>query len=374
MGNIFRLNSLFEFDLEAFPKDFRSNQIIRDKSRSMEYLFWILCEANDFLYLEKPDSEFIDYLTDKFLKKPLIFQDFHPFKDSNLIEWGKFHCIDSRGFLKPDKILVSNSIHLNSKSLQNTFLYRENNFFSFSIKSITIFEEILSQFPYLFKPDISFSGIGHKFIYSQDELNKILYNKNSIPGVIQSHKNRSGDFSILFEKKNGKLFPLSFTEMTISKTNIYKGTVIKKSFLIKDNLDFEQMKDSPLLKVLHKNEILEKAVSGIWEFLNFNGINYNGPIAVDGFTYFEDEEIKIALSEMNFRYSMGRILFELANRNLEFEKHSLILESLKDYKSHTVKQIENLVQKKYKSQNTILLTPPYLGGKKLSSMVVYIQE
>jgi tetratricopeptide (TPR) repeat protein len=102
---------------------------------------------------------------------------------------------------------------------------------------------------------------------------------------------------------------------------------------------------------------------------------------IRGFIYKEKDLFVVReISEINFRYTMGRILYEVSNFFSEHKEHSLLTVSLKDHKNsredslleleERVKvQLENITKKKYKE--CILLTPPFLGGKLVSSCVVY---
>ena len=62
MGNLFRLNPLFEFELGAFPQKFDPNSTILLKGNSLEYLFLIPSTSQDIVVLtQKKDISFEEY-------------------------------------------------------------------------------------------------------------------------------------------------------------------------------------------------------------------------------------------------------------------------------------------------------------------------
>jgi hypothetical protein len=110
-------------------------------------------------------------------------------------------------------------------------------------------------------------------------------------------------------------------------------------------------------------------------------VQYNGPLSVDGFIYNENNSFKIReISEINFRYTMGRILYEISKKYPENKIHSLVTISSKEYKNKRETRRSDLeeefrfqfeVQNQTKVKTCILLTPPFLEGKLVSSCVVY---
>ncbi len=160
--------------------------------------------------------------------------------------------------------------------------------------------------------------------------------------------------------------------MQINDKNTYLSSKINtesrlKSIFQMHSLDFE--------------EINEKIIELVRGFLSNIKMKYRGPLSVDGFVYKENNSLYVReISEINFRYTMGRILYEISKKYPENKEHSLVTISSKDYKNMndvSLLVLENRLKIQFEVQNQtkvktcILLTPPFLGGKLVSSCVVY---
>jgi hypothetical protein len=371
MGNLFRLNPLFEFELGAYPEKFNPNPTILQKAKSMEYLSFILSKQRDFVLL----SEEIDPYFEKYLKKKFrgmgeyLSRDEILCQDSNLVEWGRFHSIDQDGTIQNDIEKIKTSRLLNSKISQLKIYKTEDNLHSRILEKNSEIQNL--NFPILYKPDLSFSGIYHKILQTKEELFEFQKNlqKN---GVVQEYKNRVLDFSFLYEIENNSINLLCITKMQINDKNTYISSSINsenslKNITEKYKIDFTQ--------------INKKIKNLVQSFLSEIQLEYKGPLSVDGFIYKEKDHFFVReISEINFRYTMGRILYEVSKFFSENKEHTLLTLSLKDYKNsredslleleERIKvQLENISKREYKE--CFLLTPPFLGRKLVSSCVVY---
>jgi hypothetical protein len=132
---------------------------------------------------------------------------------------------------------------------------------------------------------------------------------------------------------------------------------------------------------LEFTDLNEKIIELVRGFLSNICTKYRGPISVDGFVYKEKNSLHVReISEINFRYTMGRILYEISKKYPENKEHSLVTLSSKDYKNMSevnLFELEYRVKLQFEVQNQtniktcILLTPQFLGGKIVSSCVVY---
>jgi len=371
MGNLFRLNPLFELELGVYPETFNPNPTILQKAKSMEYLFFLLSKPNDFVVLsEKVDPNFEDYSKNKF-KATGEFSSSEAIssKGSNLVEWGKFHSIDQDGYTKDDIEKIKISKLLNSKINQIQIYNDSDKLHSLLLDTHTVLQN--PQYPLLFKPDLSFSGIQHKILYNKEDL-IIFQKKNSSKGIIQEYKNRVLDFSLLYEIDETSIQYLCSTEMQINEKNTYLSSKILKKSSLESILQMNSLEFTDL------NEKIIELVKG---FLSCMSTKYRGPISVDGFIFKEKNSLHVReISEINFRYTMGRILYEISKKYPENNEHSLVTISSKEYKNMievNLFELENRVKLQFIVQNQtniktcILLTPPFLSGKLVSSCVVY---
>ena len=371
MGNIFRLNPLFELELGVYPEKFNPNPTILQKAKSMEYLFFTLSKPNDFVVLsEKVDPYFEDYSKKKF-NSTGEFSSLEAIvsQSSNLVEWGKFHSIDQDGYTKDDIEKIKISKLLNSKISQIQIYNDSDRLHSQILDAQTVLQN--PQYPLLFKPDLSFSGIQHKILFNQEELTT-FQKKNNINGVIQEYKNRVLDFSFLYDFDETSIQYLCTTEMQINEKNTYLSSKISKKSSLESILQMNSLKFT---------DLNEKIIELVKDFLFNMKMKYRGPLSVDGFVYKEKNSIDIReISEINFRYTMGRILYEISKKYPENKEHSLVTISSKVYKNMndvSLLVLENRLKIQFEVQNQtkvktcILLTPPFLGGKLVSSCVVY---
>ena len=371
MGNLFRLNPLFEFELGVFPEKFEQHSTILLKGNSLEYLFLIPSTPLDTVLLSKKKEPSFEEYCKKNWKDSGELQDSQVKLDPNLnlVEWGRFHSLSQSGELLDDLEKINCSMLLNSKISQTQIYKDRDRLHSQVLDAQTALQN--PQYPLLFKPDLSFSGIQQKILFNQEELTT-FQKKNNINGVIQEYKNRVLDFSFLYDFDETSIQYLCTTEMQINEKNTYLSSKITtesrlKSIFQMHSLDFEEI-----------NEKIIKLVRG---FLSNIKTKYKGPLSVDGFVYKEKNSIDIReISEINFRYTMGRILYEISKKYPENKEHSLVTISSKEYKNMndvSLLVLENRLKIQFEVQNQtkvktcILLTPPFLGGKLVSSCVVY---
>jgi hypothetical protein len=122
-------------------------------------------------------------------------------------------------------------------------------------------------------------------------------------------ENRILDFSGIFEINNGDISLLAVTRMSIGKNGTYNSSMISND------------SDSEIGNLLLKTAK---------ELFESHKIIYNGPFSIDGFKYLEDGEIHVQnLSEVNFRYSMGRVLHEIRSRRKKNASSALIFPTYK---------------------------------------------
>ncbi len=371
MGNLFRLNPLFEFELGTFPKIFKPGPSIILKGNSLEYLFLILSSSNDTVLLShKKELSFEEY-SKKIWNNSGELRDtyFRFYSDWDLVEWGKFHSLNREGEIISDLDKIKNSIVLNSK-ISQIQIYKDLDKLETKVLDInTNVNDLL--FPLVFKPDLSFSGIMHRVFSNREEL-LAFQNKNNSIGVIQEYKNRVLDFSFLYEISDINIEYLCSTEMQINEKNTYLSSKINnesslKSILESYSIDFTEVNEK--IKVL------------VREFLSRMKLQYRGALSVDGFIYKEVNTFQIReISEINFRYTMGRILYEISLKYPDNKIHSLVTISSKEYKNKRETRLFDLetefklqyeVQNQIKVKTCILLTPPFIGGKLVSSCIVY---
>ncbi|MCP5493467.1 MAG: hypothetical protein H7A23_02840 [Leptospiraceae bacterium] len=365
MGNIFRLNSLFEYEIALFPKILELNKKLKSTNASLEYLFIPIADKSDFVLIsENISTELLEYWKSKQIHHANCVY-INQIQDSfSLNEWGNTSCIqDSK--LVYDKDIIKDSRYFNSK-VNQCIIKSKLGINPFQAKVIHSSEELLDfmkkdRLPYVIKYEFGFSGRNKNLI-------KNLENYNELKGEINWKQNpklvveewlgeyKTSDFSGVFQSNQNVLEFLCITEMLITKEGSYKGSIIKP----------------------HKNYSFQKSLIENTKLMFQNlEIPYTGSLSVDGFWYtFQNKEICQYVSEINFRYSMGRILYEFhKSYGRECKEYSLIILSLKNAKLtfQNLTLIFSNVEKNYNCR-IFLLTPLHDSEKKVYHfIVIYIE-
>ncbi len=340
MWNLYRLNSTFEFILANYPNFYKpKHPVIYRRFLDLEYLFLFLANSNDFVLIsEEPDSEIIEiWKSKKFNFGTPIINPNHLFQydfnlknaeNYNLIEWGNLSEI------KKEKLILSKQKILEAKKLNSKFEQYQFKFEKKYISNLKIISsekeliELLEElnFPAVFKKEFSFSGNGNSVFQDQTEfysnkgfqrIKNILKNQNLI--IEEWRINKTEEFSFLF---NGSEF-LSKTKMEVSNTGEFLGIELVNSE--KSNFNF------------------------VDQYLKEQKINYNTYYSVDGYSYLDNkfEVQENFFSEINFRYSMGILLY-LINQKLNH-----------NFKLRYIQKIDYTLNK----ENYIPLTPYSIGKK-----------
>lgn len=378
MGNLYRLNSLFEIEIKQFPGpiDFDKSMLVR--SNIFDYLFLALSSSEDYSLLgEKPSEELLDYWQKNKLEtgKPIqieepyydheLFLSKNLLKKNVLVEWGNTSSVnkDGSGIKRKGKTILL-SRELNSKYTQ--LLWKEklklNRLNSVICTSALEVDYAVStmKFPIVLKTEFGFSGRGNFIIKDKKELKENLYrikvaireNANRIIVEEWVGDKRMHDFSGLFDINKRSVEFVALTHMFIDQFGSYKGTVIRKE---------------------EDRKVREEVYNELAQYLGFFG-KYNGPISMDGFTFKKDGLIETQyMSEINFRWSMGRILFELDKKIGKSENdRALVFVSIKakELKFKTVLSELNKLIKENKNQ-ILLLTPIQNENGKLNPFACF---
>jgi hypothetical protein len=276
------------------------------RSSNLESIFYLLSNKSDIVLLSKNlNQEFVDIWknTNLVFGETLILKNFYSEKEYDIkkeikdfIQWGRlYEFTKNKIVLNPE--ILKNSGSLNSKYKLNLFKL-ENHLCNYACRFVNRIEELLEfgkefGYPIVVKTDFSFSGSGNLILETEASLiqfkNKFdNIRKYSSHVLVQKWLRRKSDFSYLFNSFNSSLEFLSKTKMNTNSKGNFSGI-----YLDSEQEDFMEVK-----------EIVE-------EFLKSYSIPYTGPLSVDGFE-FEDGIEKV--SEINFRWSMGRVNFELQKK------------------------------------------------------------
>ncbi|MCE9500888.1 MAG: ATP-grasp domain-containing protein, partial [Leptospira sp.] len=206
MAKIWRLNSLFEYELGAYPDQPVFNKSILRRNSSIEKLFFLIADPEDFVVTTDPLAESTkEYFGKEEIQLGKEINHLENIPDGKLVEWGQTSIVsDSK--MKPDPSIIEQSKFLNSKATQAKF--KQNTGISpFRIgvgKSINDIENFSINIdnPFVLKQAFNFAGRGQVVVRNSSDLKKI---KNLAtwtgrdPFVMEEwQESRNSDFSGLF--------------------------------------------------------------------------------------------------------------------------------------------------------------------------------
>lgn len=287
--------------------------------------------------------------------------------DLNLTEWGKMHVL-SDDDLDFDTDSYEDSRYLNSKL--NQFQWKEDAALSPLWARTIHSEETLIDFlneldsPVVLKAAFGLAGRNQIIIEKQSQgwkLQQISKRLFSYPIIAEQWVggDRFYDFSTLWDfLEDGPIY-LGCTEMIVEKDGTFRGIRMGRGV------------EESLLPFLESSLRTIKTVFGLLE------VKPTGPAAMDGFLYkIKDGLVQCQpFSEINFRYSMGRILYEIRKRrNLKDEESVLLFLPLVNLKKWS--EWEWLAKLRKETEREIFFaTPPRDGkGKLFQTVGLYFES
>lgn len=293
MNKIYSLNSWFEYEISTYP-NFRPDRSLQQFQDTLQNIFLLLADKNDFVLLQSsPPADFLHYLKLTGLETGQMLTINSLLPHGQLIEWGKTSEIIN-GKITYNSEIIAHSRLINSK-IQQT-IWKQNYSDNPCHATITADKNQLEIFiakhgyPVVIKNEFNLAGRGFVIIHNQEDFFKFIFPANTTY-VVEKWAERTSDFSLLFDVTDGTINFLSMTQMDISSRGQFQG-----------------------LRLTQADENILTAAFRILQSI-INATGYSGPLAMDGFQFTENGKTKIQFfSEINFRYSMGRILYELVNK------------------------------------------------------------
>lgn len=363
MPALYSLDSLFEYRLYPTPLNLDSS--LKRRNRCLEKMFFPITRPEDFVLVEElPSDELYSHWKDVRLTPGTPIQEGDLLGEVTLVEWG---CRNEwyEGKLLEDPIRTETSRYLNSKITQLDFRKHHS---PLPAKVISSEEHLFAELeeaklPIVLKSEFGLAGRNHIIFKSRSDswkmsqVNKKLF---GFPILAESWvgDERFFDFSTLWDVRDGEFVYLTSTAMLIDKEGVFRGIRIGGS------------------ELPYANSFLPPVMDLVRDTKGLVPKEYSGPCAIDGFLYREEGRIQIQpVSEFNFRYSIGRILWEVRkkrNPKVEVVTGILILPYPKQGSLDEWKTIERL--EKELGIQLILLTPVRdLSGKPYQNTVLYFE-
>ncbi|XDD50486.1 hypothetical protein AB3N59_01365 [Leptospira sp. WS92.C1] len=323
MTRYFRFNGFFEEELKT---GHLSPEKLDSKNKTLENLFYLFQSIVDpgttMLLGEEPDPSWKNFwksrgiqLTDiQFLKRNSqknLQIDSKNFEGSTLEEWGAVANLEPSGEILHSPSKADLSKRVNSKIVLSRWK-SENGFQDIPAEIIekpSYLLSLLSEWSELrpdsivLKPEFSFSG-RHKILKisslaGQDPETFVTSEKDLswFPCVVEAWVQRTYDFSCLYDFLSGVPTFLGTTVQICDEKGKYNGAFLTSQ---------------------EESDSIASHLNPIAEFLSKTfAPEYSGPVSLDGFEFHSQNSVKMRrLSEGNFRWSMGRILWELSQSKI----------------------------------------------------------
>ncbi|WP_039948623.1 hypothetical protein [Leptospira fainei] len=310
MTRIFRPNAYFEEELltgDIFPIGLEGQNAV------VESCFLVLTgpekSLGDIVAHSMPEESWYSYWKKKGWSIPTpvrIFQkQIQPefiSEPINLGEWGRISRLSTEGYFTRDSSSYDESSRLSSKIQQS--IWKLNNgieeFPTWTFQSEEAWQDAknltLNFSLYVRKLDFGFSG-RHEFVLPVDlgsPSKKDFFKTRNTGSILEPWVDRIQDFSLLFTAKEGD-FELEASTLLLSNSKgKYSGTWIAE---------------------VSDTELYLNQMEGILERLREFAPTYSGFGSIDSFIYREGANLRLRkISEVNFRWTMGRVLRELQKK------------------------------------------------------------
>lgn len=259
-------------------------------NQSLEsFIFFI--ENRPVLSTKKYSTEFLDYVESITHHRPQLINK----SDFSQNWWGDYQQIDLER--KLNSKITSAELIQNHKWCERTFVIREDNDINFVPFDRT----------YLVKNPYGMSGqrfltidpaLPHGYLIFQ-----IKQWIKSGPLIVEPLLNRKFDFSCYVFSETSQIY----YQNMVDKHYQYKGTVFFN--YLKPDIEHLSFYNDLSLKHWHDYQHQVKEIISFYKELKpISGFS------IDSFIYFEDELKIRALSEVNYRRTMGRVTYELAKK------------------------------------------------------------
>ncbi|EQA45743.1 hypothetical protein LEP1GSC050_3108 [Leptospira broomii serovar Hurstbridge str. 5399] len=217
-------------------------------------------------------------------------------------EWGKISQLSTHGYFTRDPSSYEESFRLSSKIQQS--IWKANcgieEFPAWTFQNEEAWQGAINltlNFPlYVRKLDFGFSG-RHEFVLPADlgsSSKKDFFKTRNTGSILEPWVDRIQDFSLLFSAQKGDFRLEASTLLLSNSKGKYSGTWIAEA---------------------SETEQYLNQMEGILERLREFAPAYSGFGSIDSFIYREGSNLRLRkISEVNFRWTMGRVLRELQKK------------------------------------------------------------
>lgn len=299
-------------------------------NESLEFLALFL-EENPLITHKKYSANYLDHVAKVSGKTPQL-RSSGPFTNW----WGAME--------DPAKERV-----LNSKLTSTAFMLREQpDYEAFILEGPKDRSEINFALPWLIKDPFTMAGRGFRKI---TKLEDIVKQKNNQPLIVEPFLNRIYDFSH-FVYLSGET--ICYQNLVDEKFQ-YRGTVLLdwRSLNIEDLAFAHEVSGAEWERF---KQVLGKLKKHYLDLSS--GLDHQLGFSVDSFIHRRDEELQIrAVSEVNFRRTMGEVAYQLA-RKYAGEKRWVSLRLEKSFQGRGgFEKLKEMIESNFPAGEVLLLSP-----------------
>ncbi|MDF3820021.1 hypothetical protein P3G55_08935 [Leptospira sp. 96542] len=305
---LFYLDSLFEYKL-AQPEPKLDSALLR-RNRCLEQMFLPISRPEDFVLVQElPSETLFGHWKESGLELGTPILTPATLTECILVEWGNLHRLEDHELIE-DADLYQAARLLNSKVFQWELRSKHS---PLNCKVVSSEEHLASElesgfYPSVIKSEFGLAGRNQIIVKNANDgwkLSQIPKRLFGFPVLLEEWvgESRVFDFSTLWDVKDSKFQYITSTVMMIDPEGQFRGIRILPGEIPYSDLFL------PLTHSLTRDT--EPLIP-----------SYTGPCSIDGFVFKRNGLEIQPVSEFNFRYSIGRILWEVRKKRKAFEKVS----------------------------------------------------
>ncbi|MEM7182453.1 MAG: hypothetical protein AAF518_16180 [Spirochaetota bacterium] len=361
MPYLYHFNAFFEYELSTYPNLYNPPQKLQQYAQALNYFFLLLADRDDLVWMQGAEPEVLavwqQWDTANGKTKTQIQQVKQGYE---LIQWGRTSHWQDKEIVQ-DESLVKNARRLNSKFEQALWKIR------YAINAYTpVFSNEMPTeemtYPLLVRNKaFAFSGRDSYVVQDRKHLQMLLGKEQKLVLEPYLAAQKKQDFSEIVELRQGSMQHLAYTEMYVNSKNHFEGCVLCDDLSENTGRSFPERS---LCRAMSKCRTgIEKHLQSpfadkLTTILQQEQLEYEGPLSIDFFSYQEEDgKSHWHFCEANFRFTMGRMLYEIHRKLALVGKYSGLF-LLSCHKSVALTY--------FSQQQFLAVTPFWQQGKRFS--------
>ena len=307
MPRIYHFNAFFEYELSTYPNPYNPPQKLQQYAQALNYFFLLIATSDDLVWMQDPELELLAIWHNWNIVYGKAKAEIQQVSEGyELVQWGAIANRQGKEIVQ-DAAKVIKARRLNSKWEQALWKKR----YATNAYLPIFFDELFQQemkYPLLARTRThAFSGRGSQVVPNQSCLQSLLDKEQKLVLEPYLAAKKQQDFSDILEFTQGRMQHLAYTEMQVNSKNHFEGCVL--CYDLSENAGRSFPERSRMgTEIYPKSPFADKLAT----ILQQEQLHYEGPLSIDFLSYLEeDQKTHWHFCEANFRFTMGRMLYEI---------------------------------------------------------------